>query len=127
MKKIFALLTVAVALVACGPSPVPAPVLNAEGQPVAQQAQGGGNGFDTGDAAVGALAGGVAGYMMGKSSNSQPQRTVIVDNRRPYYGPSYGSSSNYGRKSVTTTTTTTKRSLMGGRTTTTTRSVTRRR
>lgn len=126
MKKIFALLMVAVTLVACGPSPVPAPVLNVEGQPVAQQPQAGGNGFDTGDAAVGALAGGVAGYMMGKSSNSQPQRTVIVDNRRPYYGPSYGSSG-YGRKSVTTTTTTTKRSLMGGRTTTTTRSVTRRR
>jgi hypothetical protein len=128
MKKLFALLLVAVSLVACGPDRPPVPVINQEGQPVAQQAQGGGDGFDTGDAAVGALAGAAAGYMMGKSSNSQPQRTVIVDNRSPYYGPSYRNyGSPYGRKSVTTTTTTTKRSAFGGRTTTTTRSVTRRR
>lgn len=111
-SKIAMIGLLALSLAACNP---PQPQLPQLDQPVQQapvpQAQN--NGFDTGDAAVGALAGAAAGYMMGRAgSNNQPvrERTVIIDNRRP---SNYGYNSGYGRK-TTTTTTTTKRSGFGG-------------
>lgn len=72
MKLLVASLMVA-ALTACGPDPVPV-VAQAPAQPVIVNQD---SGFDGGSAALGAM----AGYMMGKS-NSQQQRTVVIDNRR---------------------------------------------
>jgi hypothetical protein len=100
MKKYLAIAGAAILLSACGPSPVPAmpQTVNEAGQVVAQK-----EGFHTGDAAVGALAGAAAGYMMGKgsSANNQP-RTIIVDNTRR---GNYGYNDYRGRKTITTTTT----------------------
>jgi hypothetical protein len=102
--KFLAIAMMALALSACGPN------LPQQEYIPAPQAQG------HGDAAVGALVGAGAGYMLGRASGNNQPRTVIVD-RRPVYG--YGGYG--GRKTVTTTTT--RRGAFG----TTTRTVTRRR
>lgn len=99
MKKFIAIAAVAAMLSACGPSPVPVmpQTVNEAGQQVVAQK----DGFDTGDAAVGALAGAAAGYMMGKGSANNQPRTIIVDNTRR---GNYGYNDYYrGRKTVTTT------------------------
>lgn len=118
MKKTIAIVLVALSLAACGPNNAPLPAYEGpQGAPapVAQQ-----DGFDTGDAAVGALAGAAAGYMIGKGSSNN-QRTVVIDNRRP---SNYGYN-DYGRRKTVTTTTVTKRSAFGG-TKTVTRTTRRR-
>ena len=110
--KLFAVLATALMLSACGPQIPQMPQ-----QPMAEVAQQAG-GFDTGDAAVGALVGAGAGYMMGRAGSNNQPRTIIVDRRPVNYG--YGG---YGaRKTVTTTTT--RRGMFGK---TTTRTTTRRR
>lgn len=139
MKKVIIASVMALALVGCNEfSPVPTNLTQAPVQqpqvvhqaPVPQAQEG----FDTGDALVGAAVGAAAGYMLG---NSGSNRTTIIDNRgydnrssgysgyrsTPSYRPSYG----YGNKSTVTTTTTTKRSsLFGGTKKTITRTVRRR-
>lgn len=110
---------VVAALTACGNNNVPQLPVDAQQHPVQQQA----DGFDTGDAAVGALAGAAAGYMMGKSSNNSHPRTVIVDRRPTYYGYN-----DYKRgTSVTRTTTTVKKSMFGNKRTVTRTTTSRRR
>lgn len=116
-KKTLAAVLLSISLVACGPDspaiPAGAAIPTVENPAVAQvvpQA----DKFDTGDAAVGALAGAAAGYMMGKGAT--PQQTVVV---AP--GPSYGGYSGYrgGYGRTTTTVTTTRRSVFGNKTVTT--------
>lgn len=108
-SKIAMIALLALSLAACNP---PQPQVPQFDQPV-QQAPTPQGGFDTGDAAVGAMAGAAAGYMLGRSGSNQGvrERTVIIDNRRPNYGYNNG----YGRKTTSTTTTTTKRSMFGGK------------
>lgn len=120
MKKFFASIVLAAALalsvVGCGPN-----IPNME-NPIAGQQVPSAQGIDGSSAALGALGGAAAGYMLGKS-NSNSQRPVIVQQGSSYggYGSSY--SRPYGSRS-TVTTTTTRRNAFGG---TTTRSTTRRR
>lgn len=104
--------------------------LDANGNPVAQQ-----DGFDAGDAALGAVAGAVGGYMLGKAATPSGgsyggygrDRTVIVDRRPVYVTPSprpvyrnYGSTG-FGSRGITSKTTTTTRSRTGTSRVTTTK------
>jgi hypothetical protein len=107
MKKIIAIIAIALSLAACGQQQAPLPSydgVQGAPAPVAQH-----DGFDTGDAAVGALAGAAAGYMMGKGSSNN--RTIVVDNRRP---TNYGYNDYRRSRNTVTTTTVTKRSAFGG-------------
>lgn len=117
--KFIVVMAMAVVLSACGNNNAPQMPVETP-QQVVQQA----DSFDTGDAAVGALAGGVAGYMMGKGSNNSQPRTIIVDRRPTNYGYN---DYNRGRKVVTTTTTTVKKSMFGNKRTTTRATTSRRR
>ncbi len=121
MKKIIAMAFV-VFLSACNnPAVPPLPQVGdiAPAAQAVQQHQAGG--FDTGDAAVGALVGAGAGYMLGRSGSNNGQ--TVIDNRSRYGGYGYN---NYGGRKQTTTVTTTKRSFFGGKKTVT-RTTTRRR
>jgi hypothetical protein len=114
LKAMLLAMATAITLTACGPGvptgniPMPAPAAS-----VAQA----GNGFDVGDAAIGAAAGAIGGYMMGKSAGrnqAMQQAPVIVQQpttvyrtypqpayRKPWYTPS--------PRTATTTTTTVQR------------------
>jgi hypothetical protein len=126
-SKIAMIALMSVALAACNPQQpqVPQQFENPIQQapvPVAQ------DGFDGGDAALGAVAGAAAGYMMGKGSSSN--KTVIVD-RRPIIvqqqRPGYGYNQGYGRRTTTVTKTTTIKRGFGGTVTKTVTKTKRRR
>jgi len=117
MKKISIIVLIAataLALSACGPSPVPQ--LPMPQTQVAEQQAPVQEGYSGSQVAVGALAGAAAGYMLGKHSGRK-ENTVVV-HPAPSYSGGYS-----GRKTVTTTTT--RRSAFGGKTVT--RTVTRHR
>lgn len=120
MKKYQSLaiaIVMAASLAACSPQ-APVPQMDqATGQPVPQAQHS--DGYGAGTVAAAALGGAIVGNMVGKRS-AQPQRTVIIDNRQPYYG-----SNNYNRGRTVTTTTTTKRGF-GGKTITRTTTTKRR-
>ena len=142
MKKtnLIAVILLSAALAACGPGPqqqqqpdiIPAPQqgYSDHGQQI-PQAQA--DGFDGGDAALGAVAGAAAGYMLGKGSATQSQpRTIIVERTRPVYvnnrGYGYNGYNKGYKQKTTTTVTTTKRGMFGGtKTTTVTKTKSRRR
>lgn len=122
MKSIALILALSATLAACGQQVAPQPQYE---QPVVQapqpQAE---DGFDAGDAALGAAAGAAAGYMLGNSGSRE--RTVYIDNRRPNYGYSNGYNRGYGKK-VTTTTTVIKKGFGGKTAITKTKTTTKRR
>ncbi len=121
MKKILAIVSIAVMMAACDQArpPVQAAYDAVPNNVQAAAAPQANNGIDAGDAAVGAIAGAAAGYFLGKGSAASNQpRTVIVDRRPTYYGYK-----DYSRRStVVTRTTTVSRGLTGRTVTRTTTS-----
>jgi hypothetical protein len=119
-----AALAASLSLTACQPEVVAAAPAASAPQvvPVPQAA----DSFDTGDAALGAVAGAAAGYMLGKAASPSyahpPQPQTVVVHQPPPQSAYYGQ-----RNAYTTTTTTVRRSGFGGKTVTTTRTVTRGR
>lgn len=120
-RNVAIILATVLALSACQPQ-VPqlpqVPALDQAGNVIQQQVPQA-DGFDAGDALLGAGVGAAAGYMLG---NSGGNRTTVIDNRRSSGNYNRG----YGRKVITTTTTTVKRGW-GGKVKSVTRSVTRSR
>lgn len=123
-----AIISSAMLLAACGPTPQPQYTPEQAVQQAAPQIihQ---DGFDGGDAAVGAVAGAAAGYMMGRGSSHDryyeerrraPARTIIVDRTGSRY---------YARPQtrVVTKTVTTVKKGWGGKTTITKTTTKRRR
>lgn len=126
MKKLFAAIVVALSVAACGPQipqlpQIPAIPQVGEQQQQAPAAQQGS--IDGSSAALGAVAGGLVGYMAGKSGSSN--NTTIIERERPGYGNNYGSSYN-SRGRTTVTTTTVKKGMFGGTKTITRTTRTRR-
>jgi hypothetical protein len=119
MKKTIGAAMLALALAACGPQTPPLPTVDANGNAVPQAQQ---QGIDGSSAVLGAAAGALGGYMLGKSSGRNEayrnapvivqQRPVIVPRySTPTYRtvPSYRSTPSYSRPSTVTRSVTRRR------------------